>query len=88
MLDVLGEPVTLGATTTPGIVDRPSAVVGPSGELAELVQGTVVVAVRTGSLPGLASGASITVSSIAYVVRQAFALEDGAITRIECTKAA
>ncbi len=87
MLGVLGEPITLGAVTTVGIVDRPQAVVGPSGELAELVQGTVIVHVATGSLPGLVPGASINVNGVPRVVRERHALDDGAVTRIVCAKA-
>lgn len=84
MLEVLGEPITLGANTTKGIVDRALAPIGPSGDYPEHVSGSVVVQVRTGSLPGLTAGATIIVNGTTFTVREQLRVDDGAITKIDC----
>ncbi len=85
-LEYLGEPVTLGATTVKGIVDRSGVELyrGDEDE-PELIGRLITVTVLTGSLPGLAVGATITLGATAYRVRKYREAEvDGALTEIQC----
>lgn len=85
-LAYVGEPVTLGATTVQAIVDRSGVDVhrDDAGE-PELVGRAVTVSIKAGSLPGLATGATMTVDSTAYRVLWFREAElDGALTEIRC----
>ena len=80
-----GVEVTLGATTVHGVLDR-GALELLQGEMPGVVAADEIVHVPTGSLPGLASGASITVDGVAYVVLKVMPYEDGAMTRVVLRK--
>jgi hypothetical protein len=80
-----GVEVTLGATTVHGLLDR-EAVELFGGEMPAVIAADDVVHVQSGALPGLASGASISVGGIAYVVLKVLPYGDGAMTRIALRK--
>lgn len=86
MLATAGEPVTLGATTVQALVDRSGEdVFRDDGGAPELSGRSVIVTVKTGSLPGLATGVAITVDGSPYKVRRWQLAElDGALTQIQC----
>jgi len=83
-----GVPVVMGSITVKGIVDQFHDEVGGSDQGPQLVTRRVTVRVKTGDLPALAAGASITVDGTAMKVLQALEENDGAITRIDCAKVA
>ena len=80
-----GIDVALGETTLTGLLDR-EAVELLGGEMPAVVAADEVVHVQSGTLPGLASGASITVGGVAYVVLKVLPYGDGAMTRIALRK--
>jgi hypothetical protein len=80
-----GVDVTLGATTVIGLLDR-EAVELLGGEMPGVVSADEVVHVASGALPGLASGASLTVDGTGYVVLKVLPYGDGAMTRIALRK--
>ena len=77
--------VTLGNNTVTGVMDR-EAVEVLGDEMPGVVSDEEIVHVQTGVLPGLASGASITVGGFPYVVQKALPYGDGAMTRIVLRK--
>ena len=81
-----GEQVVFGPDTAFGIVRRPSALELEAAGAAGLVARQVVVTVRTGSLPGLSTGATISVGAVTYRVREWLATEHGALTQIHCVQ--
>lgn len=80
-----GVQVTLGATTVTGMLDREAALV-LGDEMPGAVSEDEVVHVETLALPGLTSGAAITVGGLPYVVPKALPYGDGAMTRIVLRK--
>jgi len=78
-------PVTLGGKTVSGILDR-EAVEVLGDEMPGAISEAEIVHVQTGALPGLTSGASITVGGFSYVVQKALPYGDGAMTRIVLRK--
>lgn len=86
MLAAFGVAVTIGATTVQGIVDVDGVDALDGGDGRDLTTNRVTVTVITGSLPGLAPGAAVTVDGEAYVVRDHRPFEDGALTHIDCVK--
>lgn len=81
----LGVPIGIGAITVNGIVDESGAgLFEQAGGRPELMGKSVVVTIRTGSLPGLTTGTTINVNGTAYVVRQYRRVDDGGLTVIEC----
>ncbi len=76
-----GVEIALGEATTTGLRDLEAAEL-----LGDAMPGVVaadeVVHVRTGALPGLTSGAPITVDGTSYVVLKVLPYGDGALTRI------
>lgn len=80
-----GVEVTLGPTSVHGLLDREAAELF-SGEMPAVVSADEVVHVQSGALPGLASGASITVGGVAYVVLKVLPYGDGAMTRVALRK--
>ena len=80
-----GVDVTLGATTVTGLLDR-EAVEVLGGEMPAVVAADETVHVRSGALPGLASGAPVTVGGTDYVVLKVLYYGDGAMTRIALRK--
>jgi len=90
MLDDLAEAgggvdVTLAATTVTGLLDR-EAVEILGGEMPTVVAADETVHVRSAALPGLASGAPVTVGGVDYVVLKVLSYGDGAMTRIALRK--
>jgi hypothetical protein len=80
-----GVDVTLVATTVTGLLDREATEL-LGGEMPAVVAADEVVHVQSGALPGLASGASITVGGTDYVVLKVLPYGDGAMTRIALRK--
>lgn len=81
-----GVPVTLGASSTFGLVrKRGIEDLGQDG-FGGIADFTVVVTVRTGTLVGLKSGAAITVNGESFIVKRPPAEDDGHITRLACVK--
>lgn len=80
-----GVAVTLGGTTVTGLLDREAAEL-LGGEMPAVVAGDEVVHVQSGVLPGLASGAPITVGDASYVVLKVLPYGDGAMTRVALRK--
>lgn len=80
-----GVDVTLGSTTVTGMLDREAAVV-LGDEMPGAISEDEVVHVATGALPGLTSGAAVTVGGFPYVVQKALPYGDGAMTRIVLRK--
>ena len=80
-----GVEVTLGDATVTGLLDR-EAVEVLGGEMPALVAADETVHVRSGVLPGLASGVPVTVGSVEYVVLKVLSYGDGAMTRIALRK--
>lgn len=77
--------VVIGGTTVSGILDR-EAVEVLGDEMPGVVSDEEIVHVQTGVLPGLTSGASITVGGFPYVVQKALPYGDGAMTRVVLRK--
>ena len=80
-----GVDVTLGTMTVTGLLDR-EAVEIFGGEMPAVVAADEIVHVRSGALPGLASGAPVTVGGVDYVVLKVLSYGDGAMTRIALRK--
>ncbi|MFH1845186.1 MAG: hypothetical protein ABIF77_18525 [bacterium] len=80
-----GVEVTLGATTVTGLLDR-EAVEILGGEMPAVVAADETVHVQSGALPGLVSGAAITVGGAAYTVLKVLPYGDGAMTRVALRK--
>ena len=78
--------VTLGATTVTGLFDR-AAVQFFDGEMATLIAEGEAVHIQTGSLPGLAPAAAITVDGTDYKVLRVLSYGDGAMQRVALTSA-
>jgi L-fucose isomerase-like protein len=76
-----GVTVTLGTATTTGLLNHEAMEI-LGGEMPGVVAADDVVHVRSGVLPGLASGASITVDGTEFKVMQVFPYDDGAMVRI------
>jgi len=83
MLAEFGQDVTIGLQTTKGLIDIEAAHMAQS---ETYVQGkNVVVSIKTGSLTGLAVGATIIVDGTTYKVREHVPTDlDGALTKILC----
>ncbi len=76
-----GVAVTLGGTTVTGLLDREAAECF-TGEMPAIIGADEVVHVQSGVLPGLASGAAITVDGTSYMVLKVLPYGDGAMSRI------
>lgn len=81
LLDQIGEAVSIGASSTKGLVDYTSEEEFP-GEVAPVIGKAVVVTIKTGSLAGLAAGATFLIGATSYRVRQFLQIEDGALTKV------
>ena len=88
MLADFGVPVAMGSVTVKGIVDQYHDEMLGSDQGPQFVTRRVSVRVKTGDLPALTAGASITVDGTAMKVLQALEEGDGAVTRIDCAKVA
>ncbi len=80
-----GVDVTLGSKTVHGLLDREAAEIF-GGDMPAVVSADEVIHVQSGGLPGLASGASITVGGIAYVVLKVLPYGDAAMSRVALRK--
>ncbi len=81
MLDELGVNVILGANETKGLVDYADELVLETDVTASVGK-MIAVTIKTGSLPGLAVGAALTVDGVVYKAREVLRLGDGALTRV------
>jgi len=77
--------VAIGDTTVTGLLDR-EAVELLGGEMPGVMAADEMVHVRTGTLPGLASGVAITVGGTSYKILKIIPYGDGAMTRIALRK--
>jgi sorbitol-specific phosphotransferase system component IIA len=75
-----GVQVTLGGNTVTGLLDR-EAVEILGDQMPGVVAAEQVIHVQDGVLPGLQSGAAITVGGTAYVVLKVLPYGDGAMVR-------
>jgi hypothetical protein len=85
MLSQIGEPVTIAGVTANAIVRTPDEEVIPS-ELAPLVGRLIELTAKTGSFPGLVSGATVTRGAETYLVREFLRQRDGAVTKVLCAR--
>ncbi len=88
LLEELGVPVTLGATTTRAIKRKFTEELFQDTDAPELLSRAIVAVIQTGSLPALKSGAAITVDGAAYKVRRWLEDGHGTLTRIICVRVA
>ena len=84
LLSDMGEPVTLGVNSTKALIDTPDEVLLQSLGQSGVIGKSILLTLKTGSLPGLTVGAVVTVRSITYKVRQPLAADDGALTKVLC----
>lgn len=83
MLNRVGVPIVLGGTTVKGALDNADSEEAFPGGIS--VAGTEVrVAIKTGALPGLAHGSSVTVDGTAYRVLALRKIGDGEVTVVYC----
>jgi len=82
-----GLDVTLGATTVKGLIDIADESI-ESGQAATFYGKVVTIAVKTGTLPGLAEGAALTADGVAYRVQRVVQIDDGALTVINAVRTA
>ena len=75
-----GVEVSCGGVTVTGLLDR-EAVEILGDQMPPVVAAEQVVHVQDGALPGLQSGAAITVGGTAYVVLRVMPYGDGAMVR-------
>jgi hypothetical protein len=75
-----GVEVTLGGVTVVGLLDR-EVVEVLGDQMPAVVAAEEIVHVQNGMLPGLQSGAAITVGGTAYVVLKVLPYGDGAMVR-------
>jgi len=73
--------VTLGDATVFGLLDR-EAVEILGGEMPAIVAADEIVHVQSGTLPGLQSGAAITVGGTTYNVLKVLPYGDGTMVRV------
>lgn len=87
LLEACGnDDVTLGTTTVKGLVDRSGESVLEEGGAGAITGTRMFVYVRTGALPGLEPGATITVNGCERKVRDHREVEGGDFTRIEAAE--
>lgn len=86
MLETFGVPVVLGSTTVNGIRDIADEELYRGDTVGVMSSKGISVTVKTGALPGLAEGASITVEAVSYRVMRVFQINDGALTQALCAK--
>jgi len=80
-LKILGEAVdvVLGGTTTQGVLRLNYELLGFEGQQVERVP---AVTIKTGSLPGLAIGSTLTVGGVSYTARDVWPGDDGGLTDV------
>ncbi len=80
-----GVEVTLGDVTVLGLLDR-EAVEILGDQMPGVIAAEEMVHVQVGVLPGLQSGAAITVGGTAYTVLKVLPYGDGAMVRVALRK--
>ena len=83
MFAEFGVPVTLGAATTDGIVDRVGDETA-AGFASHSVGTRIQVSVVEGTLPGIVAGALVTVDGVEYSVAQVLETDDGGVIQFLC----
>lgn len=73
-----GVTVTNGTTTTTGILDMPTEMVGGG----MVLMSDYMLTIKSSVYPSLAYGSSLTVNGIAYSVREVRAQDDGNFTLV------
>lgn len=86
LLADFGAPITVGADTVLGLVDRDDVPQLGTDGMSAFTSREVVVTIQTGTLPGLTVGGAITVDGSALKVSAVHALDDGELTKIVCVK--
>lgn len=84
ILQEQGVPVTLGGASTYGVKRRFTEEMLRDSDAPELLSRSIVVTIKSGSLPALSSGSAITVEGTAYKVKRYSEEEHGTLTRIHC----
>lgn len=82
-----GVDVVLGVTTVKGLLDIADESL-LQGQAADFLGQTMLITVKTGALPGLAEGSSITADGIACRVMRVQRTDDGALTSILAAQSA
>ncbi len=80
-----GVEVTLGGTTVTGLLDR-EAIEILGDQMPGVIAAEEMVHVQSEVLPGLQSGAAITVGGTAYTVLKVLPYGDGAMVRVALRK--
>ena len=88
LLEEQGVPVVLGGVATRGIKRRFTEEMLRDSDAPDLMSRSIIVSVKTDSLPSLESGASITVDGVPYTVRRRSEEAHGSLTRIHCVRVA
>lgn len=83
LLADMGVTVSVGSSSTKGLLDSADGEI-LAGAASGVLGKTIAVTVRTGVLSGLATGATATVASTSYKVRDVTQLDDGALTKFYC----
>jgi len=80
-----GVDVTLGATTVTALLDVEAAELF-QGDMPPAISADQVVHLPVGALPGLVSGAAVTVDEIPYLILKVHPYGDGAMARVALRK--
>ena len=80
-----GVEVSLGGVTVTGLLDR-EAIEILGDQMPGVIAAEEMVHVQSGVLPGLQSGAAITVGGTAYTVLKVLPYGDGAMVRVALRK--
>jgi hypothetical protein len=86
MLLDLGSTIAAGGKQTRGMVDSADEALMQSGTPSPFIGRSIVVTIRTGSIP-VTEGSALTIDGKPYLVREKYQLDDGLLTRILCAKA-
>lgn len=76
-----GVDIVLGATTVKGLLDIADESL-LQGQAADFLGNTLSIVVKTGALPGVVEGSSVTADGIACRVMRVQQIDDGALTLI------
>ena len=77
LLADMGESLTLGAASVLALIDESGEAMTPPDYMGQAVRGLITTAfLKTGSLPGLAPGASVTLRGATYEVRDCYPAPD------------
>lgn len=84
LLADFGLPITVGAVTIKGLVDRRDIPVLSTEGMAAFASRHVVVTIHTGTLTGLAIGGAIVVDGLGLIVAAIHEIDDGELTEVVC----